>query len=246
MKINSVMSKFLKSKWVLNIVSILAFFYVIGLVVMSNLNALIFFIVIGFLVSNFSRNMIIILGIPLIVVNLLALNGTIREGMENNSTKNDIVKNNQKNDNNKKDAVVKKESLTNNRQEPKTGQGLQMSEVENASKENNAAQTDDGVGSNKGKNNGHKIDYATTVEEAYDNLNNILGGEGIQKLTADSQRLMKQQVQLAEAMKNMTPLIKSIEPMVQNLQGMMGQMEGKEGLGGIMDLAKKFMPSQSN
>jgi hypothetical protein len=34
--------------------------------------------------------------------------------------------------------------------------------------------------------------------------------------------------------------------MVQNLQGMMGQMEGKEGLGGIMDLAKKFMPSQSN
>lgn len=241
MKINSVMSKILKSKWVLNIVAVLAFFYVIGLVVMSKLNALILFIVIGFLVSNFSRNMIIILGIPLIVVNLLALHGTIREGMKNNSTKND-----ENSDNKKKDVVVKKESLTNNRQEPKTGQGLQMSEVENASKENNAAQTDDGIGSNKGKKNGHKIDYATTVEEAYDNLNNILGGEGIQKLTADSQRLMKQQVQLAEAMKNMTPLIKSIEPMVQNLQGMMGQMDGKEGLGGIMDLAKKFMPSQSN
>ena len=47
--------------------------------------------------------------------------------------------------------------------------------------------------------------------------------------------------ELAEAMKGMTPLIKSIEPMVQNLQGMMGQMgDGKEGLGSIMDLAKKF------
>ena len=121
-----------------------------------------------------------------------------------------------------------------------------MSKVENASNENNAAQTSDGFESGSNKNKGHKIDYATTVEEAYDNLNNILGSDGIQRLTADSQKLMQQQVQLAEAMKNMTPLIKSIEPMVQNLQGMMGQMEGKEGLGGIMDLAKKFMPAQSN
>ena len=52
---------------------------------------------------------------------------------------------------------------------------------------------------------------------------------------------MKQQMQLAEAMKGMAPMIKSLEPMVNNLQGMMGQLgDGKEGLGGIMDLAKKF------
>jgi hypothetical protein len=245
MKIKSVVSKFLTNKWVLNIVAVITFFYVIGLVVMNNLNALILFLIIGFLVSNFSKNMIIILGIPLIVVNLLALQGSIREGMENNSNKMGVQKNNENKDDNKKMPVVKKESLTNNRQEPKTGQGLQMSKVENASSENNAAQTEGGVGSSKGKNSGHKIDYATTVEEAYDNLNNILGSEGIQRLTADSQRLMKQQVQLAEAMKGMEPLIKSIEPMVQNLQGMMGQMEGKDGLGGIMDLAKKFMPAQN-
>ena len=52
---------------------------------------------------------------------------------------------------------------------------------------------------------------------------------------------MKQQMQLAEAMKGMTPVIKQIAPMVENLKGMMGQMgEGKEGLGGLMDLAKQF------
>jgi hypothetical protein len=184
--------------------------------------------------------MIIILGIPLIIVNLISAYGNVKEGMENNVKKND--------DKNKKPIAMKKiESLTNNKQEPKTGQRLQMSKIDNSSNENNAAQTSDGFESNiNSKNKGRQIDYATTVEEAYDNLNNILGGEGIQKLTADSQKLMQQQVQLAEAMKNMTPLIKSIEPMVQNLQGMMGQMEGKEGLGGIMDLAKKFMPSKSN
>ena len=52
---------------------------------------------------------------------------------------------------------------------------------------------------------------------------------------------MKQQMQLAEAMKGMTPVIQSIAPMVENLKGMMGQIgDGKEGLGNIMDLAKKF------
>ena len=85
------------------------------------------------------------------------------------------------------------------------------------------------------------IDYATTIEDAYDELNNILGSDGIQRLTSDSQNLMKQQMQLAEAMKGMTPVIQSIAPMVENLKGMMGQMgDGKEGLGSIMDLAKKF------
>ena len=251
MKFNSTVSKFLTNKWVLNIVAVLALFNVIGYAVIGNSNAVIFFIIIGILTSYFSKNMIITLGVPLILVNLFVSQGTFKEGMENSTTTTPpsttttppsttttppSTTNGQK----------KMESLTNNQQEPKTGQGLQMGKVENASTENNAAQTDGGAGSKNGKNNGNKIDYATTVEEAYDNLNNILGSDGIQRLTADSQKLMQQQVQLAEAMKNMTPLIKSIEPMVQNLQGMMGQMDGKEGLGGIMDLAKKLMPAKSN
>ncbi len=52
---------------------------------------------------------------------------------------------------------------------------------------------------------------------------------------------MKQQMQLAEAMKGMGPVIKQIAPMVENLKGMMGQMgDGKDGLGSVLDLAKKF------
>ena len=92
-----------------------------------------------------------------------------------------------------------------------------------------------------GKNRGYEIDYATTIEDAYDQLNSILGSDGVQRLTSDTQNLMKQQMQLAEAMKNMEPMVQSIAPMVKNLQGMMGQMgDGKEGLNGLMDLAKKF------
>jgi hypothetical protein len=171
-------------------------------------------------------------------VTLLISTGKIKEGMENSS--------HTKDKNNNMDSEKKEKPKTNHNSETKkTRQGLPMSKIENSSENDNPAQTSDGFEVGRSKSKGHEIDYATTIEEAYDNLNNILGGEGIQRLTSDSKKLMEQQTQLAEAMKNMGPLLQSMQPMVKNLQGMMGQMDSKEGLGGLMDLAKKIVPSQS-
>jgi hypothetical protein len=258
MKLNSAVSKFLTNKWVLNIVAVLALFNVIGYAVMGNINTVLYFIVIAVLVRYFSKNMTIVLGVPLIVINLLALKGNMLEGMENNSATNSTnnanvslsnnISTNKINDQTKINDLVKKNK---NKLDSKTGQGLVMQPLDqnednsNDSENNNPAQStggeQQGFETGRRKNRGYEIDYATTVEEAYDQLNNILGSDGIQRLTSDSQNLMKQQMQLAEAMKGMGPVIKQIAPMVESLKGMMGQMgEGKEGLGGLMDLAKKF------
>ena len=78
------------------------------------------------------------------------------------------------------------------------------------------------------KNN--RIDAAATVEDAYDDLNKILGGEGMKNLTKDTQSLVSQQKDLTEAMKSMGPL-------VQQASSMMNQMGGKDGLGSML---KKF------
>ena len=86
MKLKAELSKFLTNKWVLNIVAILAFLNVIGYIVLGNLNSAIFFIIVAVLVRYFSKNMIIVLGIPLILVNLLSLKGDFTEGLENNTT----------------------------------------------------------------------------------------------------------------------------------------------------------------
>lgn len=67
-----------------------------------------------------------------------------------------------------------------------------------------------------------KINYASTMENAYAELNDLLGKDGIKNLTADTQRLVKQQMGLAESMKSMTPLIQSMAPMLKNLQGIIG------------------------
>jgi hypothetical protein len=61
----------------------------------------------------------------------------------------------------------------------------------------------------------NRIDYASTVEDAYEDLNKILGGNGIKQLTDDTQHLMKQQMQLADAMKSMTPLMEQAQSLLK-------------------------------
>jgi hypothetical protein len=78
------------------------------------------------------------------------------------------------------------------------------------------------------KNN--RIDAAATVEDAYDDLNKILGGSGMKNLTKDTQSLVTQQKDLTEAMKSMGPLM-------DQAASMMGQMGGKDGIGSML---KKF------
>ena len=242
MKLKSAILKFLTNKWVLNVVAFLALFNVIGYAVIGNLNAVLSFIIIAVLVRYFSKNMTIVLGIPLLIVNLVSYKGNMVEGMD--------TQNNSSNGNGATTATTGSNGngATNDKDKDKvSSQGLMMSSVESSStSENNAAQStggeQQGFEPGRKKNRGYDIDYATTIEDAYDELNNILGGDGIQRLTSDTQHLMKQQMQLAEAMKGMGPVMQSIAPMVENLKGMMGQLNGndKDGLGGLMNLAKSM------
>jgi hypothetical protein len=258
MKFNSYVSNFLTNKLVLNIVAILAFLNVIGYAVIGNFNTVVYFIVIAVLVRYFSKNMTIVLGVPLIIVNLFSLKGNIMEGLENNSpnTNNNISNGVNKKPNSDQEKINNLVKNNSNKPESKTSQGLVMHPLDNPNDNSddshldNTAQTtggeQQGFEPGRRKNRGYEIDYATTIEDAYDQLNNILGSDGIKRLTSDSQNLMKQQMQLAEAMKGMGPVIEQIAPMVENLKGMMGQMgDGKEGLGGLMDLAKKFSSQAS-
>jgi hypothetical protein len=62
----------------------------------------------------------------------------------------------------------------------------------------------------------------------------------MKNLTQDTQKLVKQQSQLTESMKSMEPFIKNMAPMLQQAQGMLNSMNTKEGLGSIMEMAKKM------
>ena len=228
MKVPSVLKKLLTNRIVLNVVSIVAIFNMIGYLISGNITPILFFIVLAILITYFSRNMIIILGIPLFLVNLFAIKlSSSVEGMETN-TNNTI-------DTDIKDTIKDKED-SDTTDVSSNKQGLPIDS-------NIKTNTDESfeVGRAKKRGSGYDIDYASTIEDAYDQLNSILGSEGIKRLTDDTQKLMKQQMQLAESMKSMEPMIKGMEPMMNQAKGLLeGMDDSNGGMAGIMEMAKKF------
>ena len=210
MKLNSMVSKFLTNKLVLHIVSFLALFNVIGYMVIGHYNSVLIFIVIAVLIRYFSKNMIVVLGVPLLLVNFMSLNrNSYYEGMETNDTE---------------EANIDTEKVQNKKASKKaeTTSKMEESDVDATGEPKIKSKNEDApfeVGT--GKKRDHKIDYATTIEEAYDNLNSILGKDGIKNLTNDTKRLMNQQKELAGSLKDMGPLMEQMEPMMKQMEGMM-------------------------
>jgi hypothetical protein len=243
--------KLLKNTIVLNIVALLAFLNIIGYVVISDYDSVIYFILLGYLTSFFSKNMIIVLMIPLIIVNLFTNNSIIsatlsklnlgKEGMETKQNKNNGQNNNAQNNNaqnnnaqNKIKEIKKLEKASSS-----TTQGLPITPIEDTTT------IDETFEVGKSKKNGYNIDYASTIEDAYDHLNQILGSDGIKRLTDDTQSLMKQQMQLAESMKQMGPLIQGMAPLMEQAKGLLGSMgSGDNGLGNLVNMAKQFTAGQ--
>jgi hypothetical protein len=103
-------------------------------------------------------------------------------------------------------------------------------------KYNEGDDDDDDDGSGKGdakSKTANRIDYASTLEEAYDNIETIIGEEGVRGLTDQTKSLMNQQKELMNNMKDMGPLLKSAE-------GFMKQITGNGGIGGITEMLKGF------
>ena len=89
--------------------------------------------------------------------------------------------------------------------------------------------SDDGGHAKISASKGNRVDYAQTLGQAYDNLQNIIGDEGVQGLTEQTKGLMTQQKVLMDNMKDMEPLLKSA-------QGFMSQVVGNGGLAGLSKL----------
>jgi hypothetical protein len=274
MKLKSKFEKILSNKILLNVIMIITFFNLIGYVMLQKTIAIVYFILIGLLTSFFSKNMTIVLGIPLILVNLFVANSNKwsmsmnynREGLENNNTSMNKTNNNNNGNNTSsnqpiKNAIIaKKNSLANanaNNSSTTTSssQGLPMtitpiqdndSNITFDNSMDNPSGESFEVGRSKKNSKGYNIDYASTVEDAYDELNKLLGSDGIKRLTNDTQSLMKQQLQLAESMKGMQPLIAGMAPLMQQAQGLLGNMGDNGNLNNLADIAKKLTSTLGN
>ena len=242
MKMPSVLQNLLTNKIVLNIVCVLSALNLIGYLAMGKITAILFFIVLAILITQFNKNMIIVLGVPLILVNLFVAKGySFVEGAETMGGDSGTTKSSSGNSDSNAMTQEQKDTIKKvgqKAQDKKTAGGTVMTPLEPTPVTN---QDSFEVGRAKRRGAGPQIDYAATVEDAYDNLNSILGGEGIQKLTGDTQKLMQQQMQLAESMQAMEPMIKSLGPMMDQAKTMMNGIGGENGgMGDLMAMAGKL------
>ena len=63
---------------------------------------------------------------------------------------------------------------------------------------------------------GPRLDYAATIEQSYQNLDQLLGSDSIKQLTSDTQKLMQQQQNLFNTMNQMVPVLNSAKSMLSN------------------------------
>ena len=270
----SKMQKFLYNKTLLNVVAVISFLNIVAFVMFNQTLAIIYFILIGLITSFFSKNMNVVLLVPLILVNLFVASPLLtflnkREGFKEGGDGTDSKKTNNttasttstSSTTSSTNAKPNKSSNSSVSTPSSTSQGLPITPLDqgetetyaskNSESENNTDsenQVDEHfeVGRAKKNSQGYNIDYASTVEDAYDELNKILGSDGIKRLTNDTQSLMKQQLQLAESMKSMQPLIASMGPFMQQAQGLLGSMGENGNLGNLANLAKKFSAGLPN
>jgi hypothetical protein len=249
----SKIEKFFSNKMLLNVIVGISFLNIIAFVMLNQTVALIYFIIIGLVTSFFSKNMNIVLLVPLILVNLFVATSKSmhykREGLENKADSDKEKTDKTENTNSKDVTTTKKKPTTSS---SSTNQGLPITpldhpqDMQNNTLENKT-EIDESfeVGRSKKNSKGYNIDYASTVEDAYDELNKILGSDGIKRLTSDTQSLMKQQMKLAESMKDMQPLIAGMGPIMKQAEGLLGSMSQSGNLGDLAKIAKNFTAATS-
>ena len=248
-------SKILTNKYFLYFMVFLSATNVLGYLVTNQTRAVIFFGLVSLITYQFSKNMTVILLIAVISTNFLMFNRKMREGLENESTEStnektekalsnigdsdpemadaiDIVKKTNSDETIK--AELKKKEIKNN--SSKKIVDMNNSDL-NASNEEGPEGVGEKIGGKKNftksEHFGPRLDYAATIEQSYQNLDNILGSDNIKELTKDTKKLMEQQQNLFDTMQNMVPVLQGAQYLLKDFDigGLSNSLKGISGLG---------------
>jgi hypothetical protein len=205
------LQKILSTKYFLYFVTFLAIINVIFYMKTNNYRGLTAILIVGYLSSFFTKNMVYILGSTLIISNFIDSSKCYIEGMKNKSNDGEKGKHDKKTEKTKQAFTQK--NIPSSKPAP-VSEDMEEEEI------------------------GGRIDYASTLEQAYDNLQGMIGNDGIQSLTKDTQNLISQQKSLMGTMSDMGPMLKMAKETLGSFNG--GEMkEAMESLGNIMGGFKK-------
>ena len=207
-----------KNKYVLYAVLFFAITNVLGFLQRRDFESLTIFIAIGLLSTHFSKNMTVNLLVAMIGANDVKGSGFIREGFDGEKK----GKKEEKKEN--ADALgYKLDGEKCVKCTDSSAEGCNFSDAKcktekaGFSKSNVPSSKPASVDGGEDEAVGKRIDYAATLEQAYDNLEKMLGSDGLKGLTDETKQLVGQQQNLMKTLNNMAPILNNAKGTLENL-----------------------------
>jgi hypothetical protein len=196
----------LRDKNVLYIVAFLAATNVLSYLMAGNYESIVFFGVVGYLATYYSKNMIVILLISMLATNLILGTRMLKRNVEAM-------------DNKRKEEVKEEEETPSHPFSGDSSPGKITSEQMLSNKNAKATKPKEKMQPN--------IDYAATLEQAYDNLDNLIGQDGIKKMGEQTERLASKQKELMQNIEAMAPMLQKAGSLLESMP--------LEGLGNLQN-----------
>jgi len=213
-----VINKIVNNKITLYVVAFIAFLSLFRHIMNSEFSAVLLFFLSGALVYNFTKNMTIVLGMAFIVTTVASMTKNLlgfQEGLED-----------------KKEAPKKEDDLMKIIKEQKEDE--EQAEEPTEETEEIAEKPTKKVAKKAGYENQLKLNpalynipnkeqmqkqlgKATEMEQAYDNVDKIIGKNNVESISSDTKDLIKQQNDLIKQLKTMTPALNDAMSSLGNL-----------------------------
>ena len=208
----SIFNKLVNNKIVLYIVALICLFDILGYIMRYEFSAVLFFYLIGMITFNYTKNMTVVLGTALLMTSLMHLIRNMmgfKEGFKEGK------------DDEEKDLteMVKKVAQQEGEKDEEEGEEEEAEEVEEEEEQETVKNKKKSGYQNKMKLNpgmyntpnkeqiSKQLGKAGQMEKAYDNLDKMIGQEGIKSISSHTKKLVKQQNDLMKDLKDITPTL---------------------------------------
>ena len=207
----------LKNKYVLYVLLVLAIINVLGYVALQDYDSLALFVAVGVLSTYFSKNMAVNLLLAIVVTSLIAVNKRVVEGMENKED-DEVEEKPKKKKKKPKEGMKEGNDACGPNDECPAGKVCNGGQCVPETFQNNVPPSSPAaVDEDDDEAVGDRIDYAATMEQAYDNLQTMLGDDGIKSITSETKKLVNQQKDLMKTLNSMAPVLNTAK---ETLSGM--------------------------
>ena len=207
-------NKLINNKITLFIVAALAFFSLYVHITMSHFSAVLLFFLTAALVYSFTENMTLVLGGALIVTTFASIFKDVfgfKEGLDNKSEETDNIRegiNGKTTDEETTDEETTDEETTDkSKVKDKKTKKADKPATETKNTFDNQKLNPALYNTPSKKNVQKQLGKASEVEQAYDNLENIMGTDNMNSISSDTKDLIKQQNDLIKQLKTMTPAL---------------------------------------